>query len=178
MGRNALAARARVIGDDGAARFCWFFELPSLASLESYLISRERDDLSQAFSTAFGEAKAHLEFGELEGNVRRGLRFGEEPGAAFVVEAVVPTADLEAWSRWYDEEHLPAVLASPGFVRARRFELHSDDDAQSRQLIVYDAVDAAAVEEFRTQAGPRLAEEHGARFPSAQVSRATWEWLG
>lgn len=177
MGRSAIAARARVQGVDDTAQFRWVFELASLASLESYLISRERDDLDQAFKAAFPEAKVKLEFGELEGNPRRGMRFGEEPGAAFVVDLTVPTADRHAWAEWYDSEHVPTVLASGAFVRARRFELHEEDESRCRQLIVYDAVDVAAVEAYRNDKGQRLAEEHRERFPSVQAERATWEWL-
>ncbi len=177
MGRSAIAARARVQGDDGSARFHWFFELPSLSALESYLISRERDDLAQALPAAFPEAKTHLEFGELEGSVRRGVRFGEEPAAAFVVEVAIPLADAPAWAQWYDAEHVPAVLSSGAFVRARRFEIHSDDESMVHQMVVYDAVDLPAIEVYRSEKGGKLGEEHASRFPSAKVSRSVWEWL-
>lgn len=176
MGRSAFAARARVQGDDGSARFHWFFELPSLSSLESYLISRERDDLAQAFAAAFPDAKALLEFGELEGGVRRGLRHGEEPGAAFVVEVTLPESESATWATWYDQEHVPAVLASGAFVRARRFEMHRDD-GKVHQLVVYDAIDVPAIEAYRADAGKALGEEHAAKFPAAEVQRSIWEWL-
>lgn len=176
MGRSAIAARARVQGDDGTARFHWFFELPSLSSLESYLISRERDDLAQAFTSAFPDAKALLEFGELEGGVRRGLRHGEEPRAAFVVEVTLPETESASWAQWYDQEHVPAVLASGAFVRGRRFQIHRDD-GKVHQLVVYDAIDVPAIEAWRAESGKALAEEHTAKFPSAKVERSVWEWL-
>jgi len=178
MGRSAIAARARVQGSDDPAQFRWFFELASLSTLESYLISRERDDLAQAFKTAFPDAKVHMEFGEIEGNTRRGLRYGEEPGAAYTVEVKVPTADRFAWAEWYDSEHIPAVLDSGAFVRARRFEIHDDDEAHSHQLIVYDAVDVEAAQTYVSEKGGRLAEAHRERFPNVQATRAIWEWLG
>lgn len=178
MGRSAIAARARVQGDDDPARFRWFFELASLSKLESYLISRERDDLAQAFQAAFPEARVRLEFGELEGNIRRGLRYGEEPGAAYTVEVQIPAAEREAWIEWYDSEHIPAVLDAGAFVRARRFEMHQDDEAISSQLVVYDTVDLAAAQTYVAERSERLAAAHRERFPNAKVSRAIWEWLG
>ena len=177
MGRSAFAARARVRGDDGSARFHWFFELPSLAALENYLISRERDDLAQAFNAAFPDAKARLEFGELQNGVRRGLRYGEDPKAAYVVEVTVPAAESASWAQWYDAEHVPAVLADGAFVRARRFEIHGEDETKVHSLVVYDAIDADAIEVYRAEAGKRLGDEHAAKFSSAEVKRSVWEWL-
>jgi len=177
MGRSAIAARARVRGDDGSARFHWFFELPNLSALENYLISRERDDLAQAFKSAHPEAKARLEFGELEGGIRRGLRFGEEPKAAFVIEATLPADESATWAQWYDQEHIPAVLAAGAFVRARRFVIHGDDESKVHHLVVYDAVDGDAIEAYRAESGKALGEEHAAKFPAAEVQRSVWEWL-
>jgi len=177
MGRSAIAARAKVRGDDGSARFHWFFELPSLAALENYLISRERDDLAQAFTAAFPDVKARLEFGELENGVRRGVRFGEEPKAAYVVEITLPASESANWAQWYDSEHIPAVLAAGAFVRARRFEIHGDDESKVHHLVVYDAIDEAAIEAYRAEGGKALGEEHATKFPAAEVKRSIWEWL-
>lgn len=178
MGRSAIAARARVNGVDDPTQFRWIFELSSLSSLESYMISRERDDLEEAFKEAFPEAKVYLEFGEQEGSYRRGLRYGEDAGAAFVVEVMVPTAELAAWKEWYDGEHVPAVLAAGSFTRARRFEIHGDDEGRSHQLIIYDAIDLPSVESYVKEKGSRLAEEHASKFSGIEVQRTTWEWLG
>ncbi|HWV37441.1 MAG TPA: DUF4286 family protein, partial [Vulgatibacter sp.] len=152
-------------------------ELPSLAALENYLISRERDDLAQAFNAAFPDAKARLEFGELQNGVRRGLRYGEDPKAAYVVEVTVPAAESASWAQWYDAEHVPAVLADGAFVRARRFEIHGEDETKVHSLVVYDAIDADAIEVYRAEAGKRLGDEHAAKFSSAEVKRSVWEWL-
>lgn len=39
----------------------------------------------------------------------------------FVVSSDAADGQDDDYHKWYDEEHLPAVLAVPGFVRAQRF---------------------------------------------------------
>jgi hypothetical protein len=176
MGRSAVGSRARAQGDGKTARFFWFFELPTLTALEAYLTSREREDLSGELAAAFPQAKILRSFGELAGNVRRGLRYGEDPGAAFVVDVSIAKDQANGWSSWYDGEHLPQVLGGNGFIRARRFELH-DGEELSHHLVIYDAVDLPAVRSFQEDAGQRLASEHERQAPAAKIQRSTWEWI-
>lgn len=61
--------------------------------------------------------------------------------AVLVVQVEIDPADEEDFNRWYDEEHVPEKLATPGFVSARRFRLH---DGSPRYLVVYELEDAAA----------------------------------
>jgi hypothetical protein len=42
---------------------------------------------------------------------------------------------VEEFNRWYDEVHLPEVLACPGFISAARFEC---TDGQPRFLAIYE----------------------------------------
>src|SRR5690606_7246102 len=93
MGRSAVGMRARVLRDGDVTRFYWFFELPSLSALEAFLTSREREELAAELAEEFPEARVHLSFGELVGGVRRGLRYGEEPGAAFVLDISLPRGE-------------------------------------------------------------------------------------
>lgn len=176
MGRSAVGMRAKVQNDGQNARFFWFFELPTLTALEAYLTSREREELAGELGAAFPQAQIRRSFGELAGNVRRGLRFGEEPGAAFVVDVAIPKDQANGWSSWYDEEHIPQVLAGNGFVRARRFELH-DGEEESHHIVIYDAVDLHAIESYQQESGQRLAEDHRKHAPAAKIERANWKWL-
>src|SRR5690606_20647583 len=176
MGRNAFASRARVVGGE-EGRFVGFYELPSIPALESYLMSRERAELAEETEPTPPDAKVRRSFAESVAQPRRGMRFGEEPGAAFVVRVTLPAAEADDWMRWYEGEHMPEVLADPGFVRARLFELHSDEAAERRFLAVYDAVDLNAVGRYLEGRGPRLAEEHGTRYANARIERQLWEWL-
>jgi len=176
MGRNAFASRARVVGgDDG--QFVGFYELPSVEALESYLMSRERAELAEETEKAQPEAKVRRSFAERVAQPRRGFRFGEEPGAAFVVRVTIPAAEAEEWVRWYESEHMPEVLSDPGFVRSRLYELHTDAEGERSFLAVYDAVDLNAIGNYLEGRGPRLAEGHGKKYPAAKIVRQIWEWL-
>jgi len=175
MGRNALATRARVVGAEGG-RFVALYELPSIPALEGYLMSRERAELAEESEKTFPDARITRTFGEIAAQPRRGMRHGEEPGAAFVVRIAVPAADAAEWLAWYEGDHMPEVLADPGFVRSRLFELHSDDEAEKRYIAIYDAVHLDAVVAFREGRGPRLGEQHASRFPSVRIERQVWEF--
>ncbi len=50
-----------------------------------------------------------------------------------------PVAGRDAdFNAWYDEIHVPEVLALPGFRRAQRFAVHPLGDGTMRFLTVYD----------------------------------------
>jgi hypothetical protein len=176
MGRGSLARRARVV-TDAAVRFVVAYELPDVKALESYLTSRDGLDLSGELQERFPEAKVTHRYAELEGTPRRGMRHGEEPGAAYVLRATLPETAAQGWATYYDEEHVPEVLRERCFVRERRFRLHDDDDSAASYVVIYDAVDVDSVEEFRREAGPRLAEDHEKRQPQARLERQIWRWL-
>lgn len=175
MGRSAVGMRARVRQDGALSRFYWVFELPTLSALEAYLTSREREELAEELSENFPEARVLLSFGELAGGVRRGMRFGEEPGAAFVLDISLPSGEANGLASWYDEEHIPRALSGSGFVRARRFEIH-DGGERNRQLVILDAVDLDAIRSYEKEGGKILPEPDG-QAPEAQVERSLWEWV-
>ena len=58
-----------------------------------------------------------------------------------LVSADAASGQDEQFQRWYDEVHLPDVLAVPGFVRAQRFvavpSVHGESPAH-RYLAVYE----------------------------------------
>jgi len=176
MGRGAVGMRARVVQDGETSRFFWFFELPSLPALESFLTSREREDLAAELAERFPEARVRLSFGELAG-MRRGVRHGEEAGAAYVLDISLPRASADGWASWYDAERIPRALANAGLVRARRFELHDGEDL-SRHLVVLDAVDLDAVRAFEQDGAAILADLGEAESPAnARVERSLWQWV-
>lgn len=178
MGRRAFASRARLVANGGESdRFLSVYELPSFGALESYLMSRERAELAEQAETQFPEAKVQRTFAERIGQPKRGMRHGEDPTAAFVVRAVVPQADADQWLAWYEGEHMAEVLSDPGFVRARLFELHTENEGERHFIALYDAVDRAAVESFREGRGSKLSEAHVAKFPTASIDRQIWEWI-
>ncbi|WP_373049027.1 DUF4286 family protein [Vulgatibacter sp.] len=175
MGRSAFASRARVVGGD-EGRFVAVYELTGIPALENYMMSRERAELAEETTKAFPEAKLQRSFAERVAQPRRGMRHGEEPGAAFVVRVALPAAEADGWSAWYEGEHMPEVLGDPGFVRARLFEVHSEVEGERHFVAIYDAVDLGAVGNFRDGRGPKLGEAHATRYPNARIDRQIWEW--
>ena len=176
MGRSAFANRARVVGGE-EGHFVAFYELPSIPALEGYLMSRERAELAEETEKAHPDARVRRSFAERVAQPRRGMRFGEEPGAAFVVRVTLPASEADDWSKWYEGEHMAEVLSDPGFVRSRLFELHTDEEGERQFIAVYDAVDLNAVGHFLEGRGPKLADGHGKRYPNARIDRQIWEWL-
>jgi hypothetical protein len=55
--------------------------------------------------------------------------------ALLIVQVEIDPVDAEEFNRWYDEEHLPQKLGEPGFISARRFKAHDDEN---KYLVVYE----------------------------------------
>ena len=70
-----------------------------------------------------------------------------------VVDATVDPAVEDDWNRWYDEIHLPEILACPGFVAGARYA--SESHGRRSYLTVYEIADAGATrtEEFSSRRG-------------------------
>ena len=52
-----------------------------------------------------------------------------------IVRVDVDPAHEAAFNRWYEEVHIPALLACPGWLSARRYLAHGDDGP--RHVAVY-----------------------------------------
>lgn len=70
--------------------------------------------------------------------------------AVLVVQVEIDPADEEEFNRWYDEEHVPEKLATPGFISARRFRIC---DGGPRYMVIYELAnaDAATSPEYMSQ---------------------------
>lgn len=70
----------------------------------------------------------------------------------FLVAHDIPAQKEDAFTAWYNTEHIPAMLRVPGFVTARRFKLAQFQNTPGRQsscpqyLSLYDLADKDAVE--------------------------------
>jgi hypothetical protein len=66
----------------------------------------------------------------------------------FLVETYPISKEREAdYNRWYDDEHLPAVVAIEGFVAARRFAGLTDDGGPFVAVYEVEAENLEAVAE-------------------------------
>ena len=74
--------------------------------------------------------------------------------------------EIEAgWNRWYDDCHIPARLALPGFIAARRFTAY---EGEARYLTLYelenaDAVASESYQELKRKELPLPADSFEAR---------------
>ncbi len=80
------------------------------------------------------------------------------PEWLMVVSLEVDTSIEPAWDRWYDELHLPEIVACPGFVRGTRYKAQphpADGPALRRELSVYELTgpEAVATPEFAAARG-------------------------
>jgi hypothetical protein len=63
-----------------------------------------------------------------------------------LVENNADPARIAQFNDWYDNLHLPDALASPGFVRARRYERQEFRDGRAQFLAIYE-IDSADIDE-------------------------------
>lgn len=66
------------------------------------------------------------------------------PGLLFVNSKVTrpDILNLDAFFKWYDDEHIPEVVESSGFKGARRY-IDVDQTVERRYLALYDCLDIA-----------------------------------
>ena len=78
------------------------------------------------------------------------------------VESLDPAVE-DGWNRWYDEVHLPEILACPGFLSGTRYlSAGSRYGAGGRYFTVYElsSSDAIVTEEFLSHRGWSRFEGH------------------
>lgn len=61
----------------------------------------------------------------------------------YIVHTDIPDDIVDEYNAWYDEEHLPRLVAVPGILRARRF---AAPGASPKYLTAYDLTDRHAFE--------------------------------
>jgi hypothetical protein len=76
-----------------------------------------------------------------------------------------PTRESE-YNEWYDGIHVPDVLATPGFVRARRYESRELRDGRGRYMALYD-IETNDIDKTMQVRLARRAEEHAQGRASA-----------
>lgn len=75
------------------------------------------------------------------------------PKALLIVDAVVDPAVEQEWNDWYDNKHLPEILACPHFDAAARYV--TKDDGGRKYLTVYalSSEEAVSTPEFSQARG-------------------------
>jgi len=98
---------------------------------------------------------------------------GDDPGLLLVIVEVAVDDEAEL-NRWYDDEHIPQKLATPGFRSARRFR---DTERPGRYLALYELDDPGLVTspEYMAQAMSPWSEAVMATWVS--LDRSVWQEL-
>ena len=68
-----------------------------------------------------------------------------------------PSRESE-YNDWYDNIHMPNVLATPGFVSARRYEISSPKEGRGKYIAVYEIETNDLAETMKVR-GQKRAEE-------------------
>lgn len=63
----------------------------------------------------------------------------------YVVRVSVDPGVEDEWNAWYDDEHLPEILACPGFVSGRRY-VNRDESGGTSYMTVYAITGPAVLE--------------------------------
>jgi hypothetical protein len=70
-----------------------------------------------------------------------------------------------AWNEWHTRQHIPDVLAQPGFLHATKYRLDTTNGDWSQYLTAYELVSREALDAYlQGEAVSRLRADHYAHF--------------
>ncbi len=83
----------------------------------------------------------------------------------YTVMVEIDPEEEAAWDEWHTRQHIPAVLAQPGFVRATKYRLDTVNGDWHQYLTAYELVSREALDAYlHGEAVTRLRAEHYHRF--------------
>lgn len=91
----------------------------------------------------------------------------DQAGAVVLMMVDVKPEDEAEFNRWYDEEHLPELMALPGYLAANRFEVEGEG---AKYLAIYELADSAVLQSPQYLAW-REASESSRRMSAKFTSR-------
>jgi hypothetical protein len=95
----------------------------------------------------------------------------------YVVRARVPLRIEKQWNQWHDHEHIPKVLAQPGFVQVRKFRSMSDRPNEAEYFVLYELQNQNAYTQYvQSEEGARLRQEYLDEYGSiTKITRWAWQ---
>src|SRR5579863_5480891 len=75
------------------------------------------------------------------------------PEYVFVVDATIAPSVETAWNTWYDEVHLPEIVACPGFREGARYCAEKDGERHYLAIYAIDGPEALQSTEFNQRRG-------------------------
>lgn len=95
----------------------------------------------------------------------------------YVVRIRISTADEKAWNQWHNEEHIPLVLAQPGFIQVRKFRSFSSTSKEAEYVVCYELRNQAAYEKYvKSEEGSQLRQQYLDAF-GTKTKIERWTWL-
>ena len=83
----------------------------------------------------------------------------------YAVMVEVDPKEEATWDDWHTRQHIPGVLAEPGFVRAIKYRLDTSNGDWQQYLTVYELASREALEAYlQGEAVARLRADHYNHF--------------
>jgi hypothetical protein len=94
----------------------------------------------------------------------------------YVVRIRISTASEEAWNKWHNTEHIPLVLALPGFLSVRKFRSLASNSREAEYVVCYELRNQAAYENYvKSEEGESLRQQYLDAFGTkTRIERWTW----
>jgi len=178
--RLALAgfeAAARYRAVTGQPRYLAVYELSDLAALGTPGYRRLKDEPSARTRWMLSHVRGFTRFTcELLTDVGSG-GVGEYLSA---VAFAVPGEDTGDLAAWYDTEHVPALLAAPGWLRVRRWQVRSGSGAPWTHLALHELASRSVMDSPQRAAARRgpLRDALASRPWFSRSGRWLYELLG
>ncbi len=81
------------------------------------------------------------------------------------VTVEVDPKEEATWNEWHTKQHIPDVLAQPGFIRATKYKLDVSNGDWSQYLTLYELESREALDAYlQGEAVGRLRADHYAHF--------------
>lgn len=95
----------------------------------------------------------------------------------YVVRIRISPENEEAWNRWHNEEHIPQVLAQPGFLQVRKFRSLSSHTGEIEYVVQYELRNQAAYEKYVQSDEGELLRQHSLDAFGTKMKIERWTWV-
>ena len=94
----------------------------------------------------------------------------------YVVRIKISTGVEQAWNQWHNGEHIPMVLALPGFLSVRKFRSMNSTEKEAEYIVCYELRNIAAYENYvKSDEGEALRQQYLDAFGTkTKIERWTW----
>src|SRR5262245_48786560 len=100
------------------------------------------------------------------------------PRIMYVVHVTIPVKHESAWNLWHEEEHVPRVLAQPGFLQVRKFRCMKNSSAKEAEYyVLYELRNQVAYDRYvKSEEAEKLRQTHLDAFGAkTKMTRMTWQ---